>query len=42
MLSMFFIVSCGSKPDDKRIQENVTKHLQLNKIMQLLLQWMKA
>ena len=31
MLSMFFIVSCSSKPDDKQIQENVTKHLQDNK-----------
>lgn len=31
MLSMFFIVSCSSKPDDKQIQENVTKHLQNNK-----------
>jgi hypothetical protein len=28
LLSMFFIVSCSSKPDDKQIQENVTKHLQ--------------
>lgn len=31
LLSMFFIVSCSSKPDDKQIQENVTKHLQENK-----------
>ncbi len=31
LLSMFFIVSCNSKPDDKQIQENVTKHLQDNK-----------
>lgn len=31
LLSMFFIVSCSSKPDDKQIQENVTKHLQDNK-----------
>jgi hypothetical protein len=34
---MFFIVSLvSSKPDDKEIQENVTKHLQINKIMQVL------
>ncbi|MFT5252823.1 MAG: hyperosmotically inducible protein [Flavobacteriales bacterium] len=28
---MFFIISCSGKPDDKQIQENVTKHLQLDK-----------
>ncbi len=31
LLSMFFIVSCSSKPDDQQIQENVTKYLQDNK-----------
>lgn len=31
LLSMFFILSCSSKPDDKEIQENVTKHLQIDK-----------
>jgi hyperosmotically inducible protein len=28
---MFLISSCSSKPDDKQIQENVTKYLQANK-----------